>query len=121
MAGSGEMETRLTGIFLLLGAVLAGGIYNILSRKSSLQFKPVEITYVMMVVGAIVFNGVAIIQHLLAGELTTYFFPLMKIETIIAIIYLGILSSVVAFFMLILCYLRLRLPVRRYLLILLLL
>ncbi|MCK8816578.1 DMT family transporter [Natroniella sulfidigena] len=100
MAGSGEMETRLTGIFLLLGAVLAGGIYNILSRKSSLQFSPVEITYIMMVIGAVVFNGVAIIQHLLAGELTTYFLPLIEIEVIVAIVYLGALSSVVAFFML---------------------
>lgn len=35
-------------ILFLLAAVISGGAFIILSRKLSLQFKPEEITFVMM-------------------------------------------------------------------------
>ncbi|GAB6098966.1 DMT family transporter [Halanaerocella petrolearia] len=99
MKGSLKFSGQLGGILFLLGAVLSAGFYNILSRKSSLEFKPVEITYVMMWIGALFFNGVAIIQHLNQGQLAQYFAPLRNSKVLMAIIYLGILSSVAAFFM----------------------
>lgn len=87
------------GYLFLLGAVISAGFYNILSRKNSLKFKPIEITYVMMWVGMIVFNGMAFIQAWMQGSLHPYS-GLSHPTTLIAILYLGSLSSVVAFFLL---------------------
>lgn len=95
----GGVNGNIIGIMFLLGAVISAGIYNILSRKSSLSFKPVEITFVMMWVGAIVFNIIAIVKHSIYGDISNYFIPLKNVKFIISILYLGILSSVLAFFM----------------------
>lgn len=100
MKSNPEVEGQLTGIFILLGAVISAGIYNILSRKSSLQYRPVEITYIMMLIGAIVFNLIATVQHIIEGNLHNYLQPLSNSSILIAIGYLGILSSVLAFFLL---------------------
>ncbi|WP_026895426.1 DMT family transporter [Clostridiisalibacter paucivorans] len=94
----GATGNYIGGIVLFL-AVLSGSFYNILSRKSSLQFKPEETTFVMMWVGAIVFNGVSIIKHIYHGNLSDYFVPLSNIKLLIPVLYLGVLSSIVAFFL----------------------
>ena len=99
MSGSLETEINMLGLFLLLGAVIAAGFYNVLSRKSSLTFTSIEITYIMMWIGAIVFNSISIIQHLHQGNITNYFNLLFEIDLLIAVVYLGVLSSVGAFFM----------------------
>jgi drug/metabolite transporter (DMT)-like permease len=99
MKGSLKVGGQLTGIFVLLGAVVSAGIYNILSRKSSLQYKPVEITYIMMLVGAIVFNVVSVTKHVITGNLHNYFQLLGNLKILISVSYLGILSSVLAFFL----------------------
>ncbi|AOY78110.1 DMT family transporter [Clostridium formicaceticum] len=100
MTGNLRVGSSFAGMFILLGAVLAAGIFNVLSRKSSLHFKPVEITYVMMWVGVIVFNSIAILQHIRQGNLISYLEPLKNAKILLSIIYLGGLSSVGAFFML---------------------
>lgn len=99
MSGGFSLEGHLDGTLALLGAVLAAGVYNILSRKLSKQFTPVEITFVMMWTGAVVFNLIALVQNLLHGDLSGYITPFSSIEAMIPIFYLGILSSVCAFFM----------------------
>ncbi len=99
MKGNTQTEGDLLGIFLLLGAVLSAGFFNIISRKSSLKFKPVEITYIMMWMGAIVFNSISLYQHFKTDELSSYFIPLFDIKILGAIFYLGIISSVIAFFL----------------------
>ncbi len=99
MSGSLGAEVNILGLFLLLAAVIVAGIYNILSRKSSLTFTSIEITYVMMWIGAIVFNLISTMQHLYQGEILNYFTPLFKKDILIAVLYLGFLSSVGAFFM----------------------
>jgi len=97
MRDNSGQSGKLIGIIYLLGAVLMAGIYNILSRKLSLSFKPVEITYLMMWSGAVFFNILAIVKH--RGGLYSYFTPLFNTQILISILYLGILSSVVAFLM----------------------
>ncbi|RKD29078.1 DMT family transporter [Thermohalobacter berrensis] len=91
---------NIVGIFVLLGAVISAGVFNILSRKSSLHFKPVEITYIMLLIGAIVFNLISITRHIIEGNIHHYLIPLTNVKALISILYLGGLSSVVAFFML---------------------
>ncbi|HKM42462.1 MAG TPA: DMT family transporter [Limnochordia bacterium] len=91
--GSGQ----IAGVLALLGAVLAGALYQIFSKKASSTSSPVEVTYMMMWVGAIFFNAIGIWQFARAGELARYLAAMMSVDTLIAILYLGILSSVAAF------------------------
>ncbi|MBM4236348.1 MAG: DMT family transporter [Firmicutes bacterium] len=51
----------------------------------------------MMVVGAVAFNLIALLQHLLAGKISLYLQPLTVLWP--SIIYLGVASSVGAFFL----------------------
>ncbi len=97
-AGGGFGGSHLGGMLLLLGAVLAAGIYSILSRHHSKDFNPVEITMVMMWLGAVVFNAVALGGHLAAGSAIPW--PVLARPSVwVPLGYLGLLSSVGAFFL----------------------
>ncbi len=85
------------GTLALIGAVVSAAFYNIYSRKASVHYSPLQTTWVMMVVGAVVFNLVALLQHLFAGETASYLQPLAALWP--SIIYLGVASSVGAFFL----------------------
>lgn len=97
--GVSGAASNYLGLMLLMGAVLSAGVYNILSRKMSVRFSPVEITYVMMWVGALVFNGLAVVQETMKGSALKYFAPLLIMDSWIPVLYLGLLSSIGAFFM----------------------
>lgn len=97
--GISGARSSLFGIISLIGAVLCAAVYNILSRKLSFHFKPVEITYVMMCAGAVFFNILVLAQELIKGRISDYYKPLLNFNSWIPILYLGILSSVAAFFM----------------------
>jgi len=85
------------GTLALLGAVAAAAGFNIASRKASVNHPPIQTTWVMMVFGAVIFNSIALTQHLLAGNVETY---LGKIGDLwMTIVYLGVVSSVAAFFL----------------------
>ncbi|MGB7606715.1 MAG: DMT family transporter, partial [Lutisporaceae bacterium] len=101
VALSGDLSSggSLIGIIALMGAVLSAAIFNILSRQLSKHFTPVEITFVMMVVAAITFNVIAVISSISQGTLNTYFAGFTSFSAVSAILYLGILSSILAFFM----------------------
>ncbi len=101
MRGSAAADGHFTGILILMGAVLAAAAFNVLSRINSLQFKPVEITYLMMWVGAIVFNVIGFGQAVSAGvTLKDYFLALSDFRAYTAVLYLSIISSILAFFLL---------------------
>ncbi|MBR4073586.1 MAG: DMT family transporter [Clostridia bacterium] len=89
-------KSRILGIFLLLGAVIAAAVFNILSRSESERFSPFERTYIMFLIGSVGFNLIAFAVH--KGE---YFKDLAAAfcepRFIIAILYLAVLSSVAAF------------------------
>ncbi|MDW7739135.1 MAG: DMT family transporter [Bacillota bacterium] len=85
------------GTLALLGAVMAAACYNISSRKASVYYNPLQLTWVMMVVGAIVFNAVSLVQHIMDGRINQFLTPLA--DQWLTIIYLGVASSVAAFFM----------------------
>ncbi len=87
------------GTLFLLGAVMAGAGYNIASRMASVNHPPLRTTWVMMVMGAVVFNIIALGQHLATGSMAAYVEPLQMIEVWTSVLYLGVFSSVGAFFM----------------------
>ncbi len=92
-------KNHLIGILLLLGAVIAGSTFDILSRKESGVYSPFERTYIMFLCGMVGFNITA-----LCG-LGKDYFPLLK-EAVIhpefwgSMAYLAIISSIVAFMLL---------------------
>ncbi len=88
------------GIYLLVLAVTVASVYRILARRLSVHYKAIEITYVMMWLAAICFNGVSFISHLWKGNLGSYFLPLQSLPVVSSLLYLGVLSSIVAFFLL---------------------
>lgn len=91
---------HLLGVFLLFGAVLAAGFYNVLSRRASAGHFPLDITFVMMWLGALVFNAAGLVQSYLIGQLNNYIDAWLHLPVVTGLLYLGILSSVVAFFLL---------------------
>jgi drug/metabolite transporter (DMT)-like permease len=85
-------ENTIFGLVLLFGAMASASLYNVFSRKSSRIFKPMETTFVMMVSGTLVFGLFTLFQG--APGLLQRAIPVFP-----AIAYLGVLSSVVAFFL----------------------
>jgi len=98
MKGQLDVKKHYFGMLLLGGAILMAGLYSILSRLLSLNYKPVEITFVMIWSGAIVFNIIALFMH--QGDIMEYLIPLQNFDLFLSVLYLGILSSMVAFFLL---------------------
>ena len=95
-----ELGKSYMGLIFLLLAAISGSLYNISSRTASKNFEPIETTYVMMWTGAIVFNSISIITSIVRGDIRNYFNPLFNLDALIPIFYLGILSSIIAFFLL---------------------
>ncbi len=87
----------LNGILALFIAVLSASLFSVYSRKYSTQFSPTEITYVMMVSGALVFNGIEVFRRMSSGTMSTYFSPLADASTLFAIAFLAIFASVLVF------------------------
>ena len=93
--GSGSVNA--VGIVCLLFAVLSATSFSLLSRKLSTQFSPFELTYFMMGMGAITFTGICVVQQLIKGNWGAFFAPLGNSQFIVSLLYLGIISSIIAF------------------------
>ncbi|MDO5689687.1 MAG: DMT family transporter [Tissierellia bacterium] len=99
LSKSNGFETSLNplGYASLFIAVTAYGLFAVLSQRLT-EFNSAEKTFVMMLVGAIVFTTIACIEQVAAGTLRTYLLlPLQNLDFLISILYLGLGSSVIAF------------------------
>ena len=94
-AGGAVMVSALGMLFLLL-TMLSDTLYYGISHSAAKRFTPFEMTYVMFIVGMAVFIPVALIQ---AGGLRTPLItaPLHDGGFWVAVLYLGLLSSVMAY------------------------
>ncbi|WP_214658941.1 DMT family transporter [Candidatus Formimonas warabiya] len=97
MSGKEETGGEFKGIMFLLGAVATAAFYNIYSRKASFQFTPYEITYFMMLCGTVFFGLAAAVAGLINGNISNLF--VVDSTAFASLLYLGLLSSVGAFFM----------------------
>lgn len=109
LAGRADGTVTILGVLLLLGAVLSSVAYNTASRKISEQFSALERTYAMTVIGLVVFVTVAVIENIHNPQNIIIHFT--NPSYAIAVLYLGIVSSVVAF--LLLNYANTHLPVAK--------
>ena len=97
-AGAGATSgDSLKGVILIVGALLCAGFFNIFSRRASASFSPVETTFAMMVSGAVFFGILAVVQDRITGA--SGILTRGTLDAWLAVAYLGILSSVVAFFL----------------------
>jgi drug/metabolite transporter (DMT)-like permease len=108
--GSGGGENTIAGCVCLLIAYLLGSFYSILVRKLSDEFSPVELTYVMFMVGFTFFMAMAFIQHR-ADTVSMITTALSDIKFIAAVLYLGAAASIAAYMLA--NYALSRLPVTR--------
>lgn len=99
MQGASIQFDHLTGLFLLLLSVLSLAGYSVLARPLAKQYKPMDMTCMMLGIGFVVFNLAAIIPHLANGTMHEFFIPLKQPKFLLSIIYLGVLSSLVTAFL----------------------
>ena len=92
-----EASFNPAGYATLLLAVVSGSLYSILAQKT-VQFSAVEKTYAMMGFGAVVFTGIALVEHARAGTLAEFArLPLTSADFLVAVLYLGIGCSLLGF------------------------
>ena len=92
---SADGDIRFLGIVLLVGAVVCGAAYNILSRKLSDRFSALERTYVMMLVAAVSFVSLAVFEN--ASSIERILAPAGNLTFLSSILYLSLFSSILAF------------------------
>lgn len=90
-----EGGVKTLGVLLLLGAVLTGTAFNIMSRRMAGQFSVLERTYVMMMVAAVIFTMLALFET--KGDAALLLSPLNNSAFLGSMLYLGVISSNVAF------------------------
>ena len=98
LVGKSEETVTVLGAMLLFGAVISSVGYNITSRKISGEFSVFARTYAMTIIGMISFVLIALVENIKN--------PIVIITSFLndtyfcSILYLGVLSSVVAFLLL---------------------
>ena len=97
--GQASGSFSLIGFILLIGAVCATSMFNMLSRKISEEFTAFERTYVMFALGCVAFVGMALIESR-GNILEMIFMPMRDAGFWISVIFLAGVSSVGAFLML---------------------
>ena len=94
--GPGSGLATLAGALFMVGAVVSAAAYMMLSRNISGSFTPFERTYCMFALGCVFFMIMALIE--VKGSVTELTRPLHSAEFLRSVLFLGSLSSVVAFF-----------------------
>jgi drug/metabolite transporter (DMT)-like permease len=99
-AGSSGRDS-VRGVLLVVGALASAAFYNVYSRRASSSFGPAEITFAMMASGAAIFGVLALAENLASGRGPAPLGVLLAApaEAWGAVLYLGALSSVLAFFL----------------------
>ena len=89
----------VVGYLFLVIAVISYALYSVFVQKAS-DYTEVEITYVMLAYGAVVFTILSIAESFFKGNLNLLLIlPLKDTNFLIAILYQGIGCSVIAFFL----------------------
>jgi len=83
------------GFLFIFMSSTSFAIYNVLTKKLSKDYSVFLIVYVMSITGCIVFNLISIFQHIINGNISSYFEPFSEPSFVWAIVYLGVLSSLI--------------------------
>lgn len=97
--GAEGMTSSIKGLIVLLIAVFAGSMFYVCSKKSGVYYSPLERTYMMFLVGSIFYIVLAVIQSFREFD-TLVVQALSQPVFWISILYLSVVSSVMAFLLL---------------------
>ncbi len=81
-------------LFILLSAI-SFAVYTALTKRLSRVYPVFSIVYVMSITGCIVFNLISVGRHLAGGSIVAYFKPFSDLSFVWAMLYLGVLSSLI--------------------------
>lgn len=96
--GGAGSALDMKGLLLLLGAVLAAALFNSLSRECADEFSAMERTFVMFLIGSLAFSVMALLET--KGKLGAIIISKITTPAFIGpVIYLAVISSVLAFFL----------------------
>jgi len=93
MKGIGFDASSMAGIALILLSCFMSAGYTITNRVLIRSFTAMEITLVLMLVGALFFTVLSLATHTVNGTLPTIFEPFHNPQFLTAILFLGIFSS----------------------------
>jgi len=93
MQGLNWESANFIGIVLIILSAFSAACYNVMAKKITKKYRLTDITYVMTLIGFLSFNILSVAEHLMHNTLGTYFSPFSHFEFVVAILYLGILSS----------------------------
>lgn len=88
--GSSDVSVDPVGLVLLLIASICMALSNVYMRYVRSQYRPIEISAAIIIMGTIVFNVLFIVKGLIAGNAQGYFAPFTHIEYVTGTIYLGV-------------------------------
>lgn len=91
-------SSSIKGILLLLLSVFSVVTYYVLGKVVSANFSAIEITVWMTILAFIVFNGFSLMGHIQNHTISEFFSPLLHAEFLWAVLYLGVLSSMITSF-----------------------
>ena len=95
LSGSSMGIIKPLGFLLLVGTCMSAAAYRIVSRKAADHYTAFERTYAMMAMGAVVFGADTLIQN--RQDLAALVTPFTSVYFVAAVIFLGVLCSVVGF------------------------
>jgi len=99
MNGVGTAKVSFIGSGFILLSAITSALYNVFARKLTQQYSLFTLTYIMTLFGFIGFNGIAISMNVINGTTKQFFQPFMHLDFVLAIVYLGILSSLITSFL----------------------
>lgn len=93
--GLTQADGSFKGNMLVLASVLSMVTYYVLGRRINKGYNPIDITFVMIITSCVVFNSIAIFNHIGSGTLVSFVEPLTNPSFLLSVLYLGVLSSFV--------------------------
>jgi drug/metabolite transporter (DMT)-like permease len=93
MKGINLKSNIFIGILLIILSAISSAGNNVLSKRMSVRYSPISLTYIVNSMGFIFFNSISIINHIFKGTINIYFKPFANPVFVGSIVYLGILSS----------------------------
>ncbi|MFF2481379.1 DMT family transporter [Paenibacillus sp. NPDC058071] len=93
LKGLDVRNSSLIGSVLILLSSLSSASYNVMARKLGGKWDVFTLTYVMTAAGFVLFNIMAVSEHLRQGTAGQFFEPFTKLPFVMSILYLSLLSS----------------------------
>lgn len=93
MKGADFQASGTRGIALILLSAMSLSAYSILARKLTQRHHYLDVTFMILLVGFVVFNAMSVVRHAAEGTIPQYFDSFRTPTFTWAALYLGVLSS----------------------------